>query len=477
LQQYLKKDWIILFFFAFIFTIIYIIYYPPISGIEDEIGFINQAILWTHQKITLDSPFLDGKFLGDIGEHNGHFVFIRNPLKSVTLLPFIWIKQLDGMFYSSLLIHLVLTVLCGLILLHFAISPLYAIFLLLHPTLSLYSRTVMADTLAAALLLGGLFFTIKSKKYGPFLSGMLIGLASLARNHAAFALVFFSIFYFYFNLAKIDFKKGLICFSSGLCFILLAILYNFILFQSPFGLVDNVGTFHVSFFKENIGLYALALALIWPGMVIAPFFKFNKYTPLISSIALFYLLFLLFYYYHDSSNNFFKNLIIGPRLLQIALPFWCLSFILVLNRFLVKWKYFKPGLIFTATILLFANFMLFKFHDQHLRELIEYKEIISNEIPENSVILSTKTLIKLFGIPKDDTQNYAWSYFTFSAKNLDYLYDELFTKSFYFAILLKEANAFKIKCMNEFANRHRLRLIKQYKHLYIFKNPHPIQRS
>ena len=44
------------------------------------------------------------------------------------------------------------------------------------------------------------------------------------------------------------------------------------------------------------------------------------------------------------------------------------------------------------------------------------------------------------------------------------------TRNFYFAILLKENDDFKIKSMQEFANRHQLTLIKKHKHLYIFKN-------
>jgi len=470
LQQYLKKDWAILFFFAFLFTIIYIVYYPPLSGIEDEVGFINQAILWSHQKFILDTPFIDGKFLGDLGEYNSRFLFTRNPLRSLTILPFIWANQLGSIFYSSLFIHLSLTLIFGIILHHFLISPMYAIFVLFHPTLALYSRTIMADTLAATAILLGFLFTIKSKKYGSILSGVSIGIATFARYHAAFALLFFAIFYFYFNNRKFDFKKTILCTLSGAIPILLVLLYNSYLFKSPFGLTAQLGEFSFLFLKDNLSFYLVALTLIWPGMLLAPFFKFNKYTPLISSIALFYLLFLLFYYFHDASNNFFQTLVIGQRLLQIAIPFWCLSFILVLNRLLVKWTYAQYYLILTATVLLFANLFLFHSHDRHLDELVEYKRIVSAEIPENSSVLSTKTLIKLFSIPNNDTKNYVWSYFTFSSKNLDYLYQNLMTRNFYFAILLKENDDFKIKSMQEFANRHQLTLIKKHKHLYIFKN-------
>jgi len=477
LQQHLKKDWALLFLFALLFVIIYIVYYPPISGIEDEIGFINQAILWTHQKLTLATPFLDGKFLGDLGEHNGGFLFIRNPLRSFTLLPFIWTNQLGSIFYSSLFIHLSLTLIFGIILHHFLISPLYAIFILFHPTLSLYSRTIMADTLAATLILLSFLFTVKSKKYGPILSGLSIGIATFARYHAAFALLFFAFFYFYFDRRKFDLKKATLCTLSGSIPIVLVLLYNYYLFQSPFGLTANVGEFNLSFFKDNLSFYLNALILIWPGMLLTPFFKFNKYTPLISSIALFYLLFLLFYYYHDSSNNFFQTLVIGQRLLQITIPFWCLSFILMLNKFLVKYTYSQYFLIFMATILLSANFFLFQFHDRHLGELVEYKHIISEEIPENSSVLSNKTLMKLFGTPQNDTKNYAWSTFTFSSKNLDHLYQDQIHTDFYFAILLKNNDEFKISSMHEFANRHQLTLIKKHKHLYIFKNLHLNQKS
>ena len=477
MQQHLKKDWAILSFFALLFSIIYNIYYPPISGIEDEIGFINQAILWTHHKLTLDSPFLDGKFLGDLGEHDGHFLFIRNPLRSFTLMPFIWTNQLGGIFYSSLFIHLTLTLVFAIILHHFLISPTYAIFILFHPTLALYSRTIMADTLAATLILLSFLFTIKSKKYGPILSGLSIGIATFARYHAAFALLFFALFYFYFNERRFDFKKTFLCTLSGVIPICLVFLYNFYLFKSPFGLTSNVGEFNLSFFNDNWFFYLVALTIIWPGMLITPFFKFNKYTPLIFSIALFYLLFLLFYYYHDSSNNFLQTLVIGQRLLQIALPFWCLSFVFFISKYCQKWKY-QVRLMFTLAILLFiSNFFLFKIHQRHLNELIEYKTVLRNVIPANSPVLSTKTLIKLFGIPGNDTPNYTWAYFTFIDKNSDHLYQDIIRQDFYLAILLKDSDEFKIKSMNNFVQRYQLALIKKHKLLYIFKNPRQNQKS
>jgi len=127
-------------------------FYPPIAGIEDEQGFVNQAIFWYHGGLSAEAAGLPVT-LGDLVEVDGRHLPARHPGRSLVALPFYAVGGYAGVFASGAFLHVVLTLLAAATFRRLGISPWWALGVLFHPTLLIYSRTVMGDASAGLGLL------------------------------------------------------------------------------------------------------------------------------------------------------------------------------------------------------------------------------------------------------------------------------------------------------------------------------------
>jgi len=50
-------------------TALFAAYYPPLAGIEDEIGFLNQALVWSRGAISAEGAGLPA----DLAEQHDHY--------------------------------------------------------------------------------------------------------------------------------------------------------------------------------------------------------------------------------------------------------------------------------------------------------------------------------------------------------------------------------------------------------------------
>src|SRR4051812_48628554 len=127
-------------------------YYPPLSAIEDEAGFVNQALVWSRGAVSAEGAGLPADLV-DFGEGAGPHVATRHPGRALLAWPVLVLGGVRAPFASGLLLHLARPAMGGALLARLGRSPLWAALLLLHPTLALYSRTIMADGAAGTGLL------------------------------------------------------------------------------------------------------------------------------------------------------------------------------------------------------------------------------------------------------------------------------------------------------------------------------------
>ena len=160
-------------------------YPPPVVGIEDEVGFINQALVWSRGSLTAEGAGLPG--LPDFTPVGDVHVSVRHPGRSLVLLPFLAVGGLRATPASGLLIHLATTLIAALTLARMGRHPAWAALVLLHPTMALYSRTALADEAAGAGLLGaGLALTYPGAA-AAVAAGLAVGVAASMRYQAALA--------------------------------------------------------------------------------------------------------------------------------------------------------------------------------------------------------------------------------------------------------------------------------------------------
>lgn len=225
-----RLHWAGLVLLLLVYTAVYAAYFPRIHGIKDEAGFINQALLWS-RGLPPDfdlrtSPIEDLVFVG------GKWVSWRNPGRSLLILPLLPFRSTEVLYGSSLLLHLASTLAAAALLRRLRRSPLWAALVLFHPTLSLYSRTLMADG-AAGLCLTLAVLALTGRRHPGFLAGLALGVGAIFRYQVGLLLPFLAAgICFTSGLARPR-RQALLALAGGLAVGLPLFLYN----QQVFGQV------------------------------------------------------------------------------------------------------------------------------------------------------------------------------------------------------------------------------------------------
>lgn len=394
------RHWLYLAANALAYLLFFLAYYPPTHGVEDEVGFINQTLALSRGAVTPEGAGFDG--LQDFRSYNGRMVGIRNPGRPLLSAPFVALGGLHAVFLSGALVHLGLTLVGAMIFVRMGISPLWACLLLWHPTLSLYSRTVMGDTVAGLALLAAVLVLLSSRRPGAGV-GLAIGAAAVMRYQAGMVLPFFALAI----LADPDVarrrREALMCLLTGSGAGALMVAYNFFMYGNATGIVK--GEFGLRFFPGNLIFYAAVLLAIWPLMLLAPVIDRSRLRLASAAVCAPTFAFFCFYYFHDQGPGLVQTLVVGPRLLQIALPTWIVAYCVVMDRHVVRRlsnlipKRAIRGLVAAVLVLLAAfNGLMFARHQQHLDNLINLRDEITGTVPPGSLLLSNASAWKLLGV-------------------------------------------------------------------------------
>lgn len=440
------RDWAVLVTLMLGYVALFLSYYPPLAGIEDEVGFINQALVWSRGAISAEGAgYTD---LADFGLEKGRHVASRHPGRSLAALPFLMVGGVRAVFASGLVLHLAMTAVGGLVFSRTGRSPLWAVLLLMHPTLAIYSRTVMADGAAGAcLLLAALFVTYRNAP-GAIGAGLAVGLAALMRYHAGMTLPLFVAVVALDRDRPHRLRDVLSCFAAGSASGLLIVAYNLVVYGTildPF--TSKRGLFLMEFVAPHLVFYSGALMAIWPAMLPAPLLDRSPLRWLVRGVCAIYIPFVLLYYFHDRGSNWLETAILGQRLLQVALPLWVVSYAAVLDDWVIpplrRWvgnRLLAVSVAVCCLGLLAGNGLIFRKHQQHLNRLLSSRQEVIAAIPDGSLVVYHGPLKTAFGVPVG-IPSYRWRAFLFQDVVLVKPGDEWVArerKPWYLAVLSRE---------------------------------------
>jgi len=392
-----KRDWRALLLAIALFAGVYIYYYPPIHGIDDEAGYINLAYVWVNGTTSTTGTELPNLF--DFEKVNGREISWRSPGRAAALFPFLAIFGGESIFISSLLIHLLTTLVAAGLLQRNERSPLWALLILFHPTLMLYSRTVMSDELGAMFLLLALS-AVTFKRNSGLWAGSFIGLAALARLHAAFAVPFVAAAFWFDGRRK---QAVWTVFGASVIGGLI-IAYNYVIVGSPI-LYLHAG-FAAEFLPARLAAYIPALLILFPLQLFSPIFDDTRIRWYSRSIAVSIFVLLLFYVWNDSAPGFLENLVVSQRLLILILPIWLISYavwieripvILRLDKFVIG---NKKALVTAACCgLLILQVAIFEKHQEHLLDFRGAIDEVAALVPARSLVVTNRGMGKFLGTP------------------------------------------------------------------------------
>ncbi|MEO0123786.1 MAG: hypothetical protein ABIL69_07260 [candidate division WOR-3 bacterium] len=365
-----------------LFTAIFFFFYPANTGIVDETAYLSTTYTLQNGRLYYDEAGVNSTPASI--SINSHLISRYPPGNSILLLPFTKLNY-KFIFLRGYILLLLGVILLIAILSHYNLPSYYALLFLFHPSIVLYSRTIMSDLPATIFALAGLLFFIK-KKY--FLAGIILGLSIAIRYPLLlipFALwVVLSIKKEFIN--SIKFLIGVIVGLSPL------LIYHISIFNKITG---PAGANIIGFSMKNLPVmffqFFLALNILYPLMLLTCFrTKLNEKWYFIFP-ALIFIIFFSFQYYIDTGKNFIETLIRGQRYMLPVIPFLIIPYSEVLERI----KFFKKILTVLIIVLFFFNIILSIKHQRFLNKQTYYQNKIYEYTKDADLIICNKDIYEL----------------------------------------------------------------------------------
>lgn len=424
-----RRGWALLVAAALLYLGTFVWFFPPTHAIEDEVGYLNMAAVWSQGALTAEGAGYEALADFDLGPRGT--VGWRNPGRALVTAPAVALGGYRAAFLLSALIHVALALCAGAALVSLRRSPAWALLVLWHPTLLLYSRTVMADELSGLFLCAALALALRRH---ALLAGAAFALACSARFQVAIALPFFVL-----ALLRHDGKRAALqAFATAAAGGALLVAYNLYALGHPLG-TTRQGFFALNLIPGHAAHYGQALLLLWPGMLLTPFLwaawryrhrhehvapSLDRGAALLAALTLPLLAFLLPYYFvdRDPSGRFLIELVIGQRLLQPMLAVWIVAYAALLARCLPT--RLEPHLPKAAGALLLCGFLgncaLQSRHQEHLQRYADARDTLIEHVPPDSLVLCNRTLSKLFEVPLVPAPPYRLTLYEFQGQLLEH---------------------------------------------------------
>lgn len=454
-----RLHWRLLGLMAGVYLALFIAFYPPTHGIEDEVGYLNQTIVWSRGAISAEGAGFD--HLHEFASLQGRQVCWRNPGRSAWILPFYAVGGLHAVFLSGAVIHLLLTLTTGLTFARLGHSPLFAALVLCHPTLAIYSRTVMADS-AAALGLGLALLAFVSMSRPGLACGLAVGMAACMRYQAGLALPFLALALLGARGSQRPMRRAAACVLAGGAIGLGLMGYNWVLYGNLTGWV-NQGSFALHFIPRNLAFYAAALAAIWPLMLFSMLLDRSLARWANRAICLPLFALMLAWHAFDQHSSWLYTLVIGQRYLIPVLPAWIVAYGTVVDSLLVCRLFrFSPVLPQIAVVgsclgLLLLLAAIFDRHQNHLLVLMAARDEVAHNIPPDSLVIGNYHLAKLFAVPSSELPVYRWRHYDYSGTPIDHAAELHAEKHpWYLAIYPKTPGGEHPEILRQYLARYRL---------------------
>jgi 4-amino-4-deoxy-L-arabinose transferase-like glycosyltransferase len=384
---------------AVLYLLTFLALYPRTIAIVDEDAYLTEALLLRSGRLSYEGSGIPAPHM--TVEQNGHLSSKYPPGNSLLLLPFTWFGW-RAVFVYGLLAALAGTLLVALLLkrLEPEADPAWALLYLFYPAVVLFSRTIMSDLPAATLVLAAFYFLLRGRGW-VVLSGFLLGLACLVRYSNA---VFFAVFLVLaLRTRGSRLRSGLMLGAGFLPLLALVFGYNAFAYGSPFSFpMYLTGHFSPAYFFHNFWYYGVALVVLYPLMLFAPFGAGRGKRLLLGLPAYSLLFFYCFFSYTFDVPSLASRLTIGVRYLLPAVPFFVIGFAVVADR-LVQRLRGTAGLKYAALAgMALLSIAIQRRHDRYLAVQADYQQLLLENVPGSALLLCDKDVSELVG--------YAWGW-------------------------------------------------------------------
>jgi hypothetical protein len=292
----------LIFFFALIYTIVFILFYPSFYASTDEHEYLYNAYL-----LRSGSLLVEDKTLTPFGLFNGEgYISVYYIGKSIFLIPFTLLGW-RAVFISGLFIHIINVYLFYAILRRFKFDTKATILFLFYPALIWNSRTLGNESLTLTFVLAAFYFYTLKGKIKYVLSGFMFGIACIVRYETLLAFLSFAAValfrdrnkLFYLVLGFLPVASFILLFNNtyyggwlGTGYTLVSSIATVAGKKTLAGLMKYLLYGGSNLDVNNFVTYILMLSLVYPLMIVAPFL-YNKYGKREISLAL--VVYLLFY--------------------------------------------------------------------------------------------------------------------------------------------------------------------------------------
>lgn len=375
----MARNRVILLAAFFLFTVVFLIYYPPTCAIVDESAYLSATYAFQHGTVFYDHAGINQEHMSlEIG---GHQVSRYPPGNSLLLLPFTLIHWRFVFIRGWILagIAYCLMILC---LRHYRLPVSYAVLLLFHPTFILYSRTIMSDLPALVFILAGLYAGLHKK---AFIAGLLFGLSAALRYPNLIIPAAVAAFF----LFKKEIRLTLIFIAGVILGVLPLLIYNLQVFGSWLGSVPVYGTsFDWHYLPHSLSRFALSLMLLYPGLLIIFFLWRSPDRWYWWSPVLLTMLFYSFQDYREDAGHWGINLVMNLRYLLPVIPVLLLSAAGAMHRYPQLIRLRLPAFALLSLSLFYISHR----HQDFLREKKYYQDHFYAALENTELVLANKDI-------------------------------------------------------------------------------------
>ncbi len=379
-----SSDKIPLILYPMLLAIILFIFYPPYYAISDEQAYLSTAYALGKGTLFLDNAGLKNTIAAIRTEK--HLINKYPVGNSLLLAPFTIINWKLGFlrnyifFFAGFLLFLK-------ILDHYSIDRKMALLYLLHPSIILYSRTLMSDIPSMFFALLGVYLILKKKYY---LAGIFLGFNLLIR----YTNLLIPLGICAGILLEKRFKDVLKILPGVFLGLSLLLLYNWIAWGSfilPF-IRTGGGTFSMKYLGTSGLYYLISLNVLYPFMLVITLIQGikRKFTGFLFTTLMFLITY-SFYYYIDRGSNLIETLVMGQRFMLPVIPLMLLLYTNNVDR--------RHALKITLTwilplLFIFDIGMIWK-HQIYLNRHRKMAETVLNKTRESDILILSSEAIEL----------------------------------------------------------------------------------
>jgi hypothetical protein len=243
-----------------------------------------------------------------------------------------------------------------------------------------------------------------SRRHAGLKAGLAIGAAALMRYQSGLVAPFLSLAILLDRERPDARRQAMSCFLTAAGAGGAIVALNYWLYGSATGIVK--GVFGVEYLAGNALYYGVALNALWPLMLLVALFGRSRIRAVSAAVWGPLLVFFLIYYFIDVGTGPLQTLVLGLRLMQVALPALIAAYAAALGAGMLP--LLKPKIpAATAALAVVACLtgmaavtgVMFARHQEHLRHLLAARQAIIEAIPTGATLFTNTTAEKLVGVP------------------------------------------------------------------------------